>query len=150
MENDRPISVLPIVSKILERAVQIQLKEHMEENDLFSPYQFAFRHHHSTEAAVTYLTDRIRRNMDGGLLTGAVFLDFRKAFDTIDHQKLLEKLPSFGICDDKLYIRRFIIGTKLSLIVHCQNFSLFCPGSHRVRQLAPFYSYSTRMIFLAV
>ena len=50
------------------------------------------------QTAIAFLTDAIRRNMDAGLLTGAIFVDFRKAFDTIDHKILFEKLQLFGIC----------------------------------------------------
>ena len=73
----------------------------LEENSLFSPRQCGFRKHHSTEAAVAYLTDCIRRNMDG-LFTGAVLIDFRKAIDTIDHERVLHKLTQFGIRESEL------------------------------------------------
>ena len=85
MENYCPTSVLPVGFKILERTVQLQLVSFLEENSLFSPRQCGFRKHYSTEAAVAYLTDCIRRNMDDGLFAGAVHEDFRKAFGTIDH-----------------------------------------------------------------
>ena len=74
------------MSKILERAVQQQLVNHLESHNLFS-----------TQSAIT---DSIRRNMDAGQLTGAIFVDFRKAFDTIDHKIMLDKLQLFGIRDN--------------------------------------------------
>ena len=52
-------------------------------------------------SAITFLTDSIRRNMDAGQLTGAIFIDFHKAFDTIDHTILLDKLHLFGIYDSE-------------------------------------------------
>ena len=103
MDNYRPISVLPVTSKILEKAVHQQLVDYLEKNTLLSDYQCGFRKKHSTQSAVTFLTDSIRKNMDKSLITGALFIDFRKAFDTIDHVKLLEKLGSFGICDEEYY-----------------------------------------------
>ena len=102
MDNYRPISILPILSKILERAVQFQLVEFLETHKLFSKFQCGFRRNHSTQSAITFLTDTIRRNIDDGCITGAIFVDFRKAFDTIDHKMLLYKLGMFGICGNEL------------------------------------------------
>ena len=59
--------------------------------------QFGFRPKLSTELATTLLLDNIRRSVDEGKLVGAVFIDLTKAFDTISHSKLLEKLPRYGI-----------------------------------------------------
>ncbi|MCP4924172.1 MAG: hypothetical protein GY915_09145, partial [bacterium] len=84
LDNYRPISVLPVFSKILERVVHYQLYAYFENEKLLSPYQFGFRKNRSTSSAVVHLTDTIRKNMDAGRLTGALFIDFRKAFDTVD------------------------------------------------------------------
>ena len=99
LDNYRPISILPILSKILEKAVFHQLHSYLSENSLLSPYQSGFRANHSTQLAVTFLTDKIRGHMDKGLLTGAVFIDLKKAFDTVPHDGLLNKLYRYGIQD---------------------------------------------------
>ena len=101
IDNYLPISILPVVSKILDRAVQQQLVDHLESHNLSSRYQCGFLRKYSTQSAITFLTDSIRRNMDAGQLTGAIFVDFRKAFDTIDHKILLDKLQLFGIRDNE-------------------------------------------------
>ena len=102
MDNYRPISVLPVASKILERAVQIQLLQHLDKSSQLSPFQCGFRKNHSTQDAVTYFTDCIRKGIDEGCVTAAVFVDFQKAFDTVNHQLLLKKLPGYGIKNHEL------------------------------------------------
>ena len=75
MVNYRPISVLPVASKILERAVQIQLLQHLDKSSQLSPFQCGFRKNHSTQDAVTYFTDCIRKGIDEGCVTAPVFVD---------------------------------------------------------------------------
>ena len=95
MDDYRPISILPMVSKVLERVVHIQLVKYLLDHKILSPYQCGFRKCHSTEFAALSFADTIRQNIDLGQLTGAVFVDLRKAFDTVDH--LLNKLSAVGI-----------------------------------------------------
>ena len=94
MDNYRPISILPVLSKILEGAVHRQLYHHLQQHNILSPYQCGFRKCHSTEFAALSFADAIRRDIDEGQLTGAVFIDLRKAFDTVDHGLLLDKLTT--------------------------------------------------------
>ena len=84
MNNYRPISILPICSKLIESLVHQQLYEYLEKHKLLTKSQFGFRKNRNTQQAVTVLTDHIRLNMDKGQRTGAVFLDLSKAFDTVD------------------------------------------------------------------
>ena len=102
MVNYRPISGLPVASKILERAVQIQLLQHLDKSSQLSPFQCGFRKNHSTQDAVTYFTACIRKGIDEDCVTAAVFVDFQKAFDTVNHQLLLKKLPGYGIKNHEL------------------------------------------------
>jgi hypothetical protein len=67
----------------------------MVDNNLLSPYQSSFRKRHSTETACISFIDSIRRGIDQGMLTGSVFIDLRKAFDTVNHDLLLEKLHAW-------------------------------------------------------
>lgn len=94
--NYRPITVLPTVSKILEKAVHIQVYNYLLEHKILTPRQFGFRPQLSTEIAITHFTDSVLDSMDKGRVTGAVFLDLSKAFDTIDHMSLLQKLTNVG------------------------------------------------------
>ena len=95
--NCCPISILPILLKILERAVQSQLLDHLEKYHLLTNCQYGYRKNRSTEPASALLLDDIRKNADCGELVGAVFKDLSKAFNTIGHEILLSKLPSYGI-----------------------------------------------------
>ena len=92
INNYRPISVLPLLSKIMERPIQVQLVSFLTENNALSEHQSGFRKRHSTQTAVTYLSDFILENTDKQKLTGAVFIDLKKAFDLVNHKCLLYKL----------------------------------------------------------
>ena len=94
--NYRPISVLLVFSKIIERAVHLMVYEYLRRNKLLSVYQSGFGPLHSTATCLTDVTNNLLQNIDKGLLTGIAFLDFSKAFDTLDHEHLLWKLESFG------------------------------------------------------
>ena len=86
--------MLPTLSKILEKAVHNQLYFFLNDNKIITSKQFGFRPKLSTNTALTHFTDNVLLNMDAGRLTGAVFLDLSKAFDTVDHNLLLHKLKS--------------------------------------------------------
>ena len=97
MDNYRPISILPVISKIAEKAVNIQLQQYLHHHGLLNAFQSGLRRHHSTLTAVTYFCDSIRRSMDAGKLTGALFIDLKKAFDTVPHDDVICKLRRFGL-----------------------------------------------------
>ena len=71
--------------------------DHLEDNKLLSTQQFGYRRRHSTDLASVFFLDQIRQAMDEGKLTGAIYVDLSKAFDTIGHNTIIQKLPKFGI-----------------------------------------------------
>ena len=97
LNNYRPISVLPIVSKIFEKIIYQQLYDYLNENKLMINYQFGFRSLYSTQTALLETTNNWSINTDNGLLNGVIFIDLKKAFDTIDHEIILRKLVNYGV-----------------------------------------------------
>ncbi|CAB3982545.1 Hypothetical predicted protein, partial [Paramuricea clavata] len=100
--NYRPISVLPILSKLLERHICEHMYGFLQQRNLFYRLQSGFRKHHSTETALIRLIDQLLLDLDKNKVTGLIFVDYKKAFDLIDHQLLLNKLHNYGIQGDEL------------------------------------------------
>ena len=97
--NYRPISVLPVVAKLCERVVCTQLMDYLTSHHGMCPQQYGFRPGLSTEAALLDAVGYITDNIDGGRVTSLVTADTSKAFDSVEHGRLLEKLGWYGIDD---------------------------------------------------
>ena len=95
--NYRPISLLSIFSKILERLMYHRLLEFLNKHKILNKFQFGFRNMHSTFMALITLLDNLRNALDSGNCAVGIFLDFQKTFDTVNHKILLGKLNCYGI-----------------------------------------------------
>ena len=95
--NYRPISVLPSFSKILEKLVYNRLIDYLSKYKILSDNQFGIRKDHSTEYALALLYDKISSAVDSNEATVGIFIDLSKAFDTVNHQILSDKLQHCGI-----------------------------------------------------
>ncbi|MCP4484330.1 MAG: reverse transcriptase family protein [Flavobacteriaceae bacterium] len=95
--NYRPISLLSTFSKIFEKLMQTRLQKFLETCDVLFSMQFGFRSGHSTEHALISLTESIKTTLDNKRLGCGIFIDLQKAFDTVNHEILLNKLEHYGI-----------------------------------------------------
>lgn len=95
--NYRPISVVSNIAKIFEKCMVSRLQNHSLSHNIISPKQFGFRQNCSTENALFHFTNKIHEHLNKNEKTLAIFLDLAKAFDSISHELLLEKMEKYGI-----------------------------------------------------
>ena len=102
-KNYRPVSGLSFISKLVERVVAKQLREHLQAHDLDNFHQSAYKTGHSAETALLLIKNEVHLSLAKGEPTALVLLDLSAAFDTIDHSSLLGCLQSwFGVCGSAL------------------------------------------------
>ena len=96
-QNYRPVALLPIFSKILERAVFLQLVNYFESNKLLNPNHHGCRQGHNTATALLQMYDQWLEEVDSDLMVGVMLVDLSAAFDMVDHSILLQKLELYGM-----------------------------------------------------
>ena len=95
-KNYRPVALLPIFSKVLEKAVFLQFIEYLDGNALLNPNHHGARHGHNTATALVQMYDQWAEEVDEGMMVGVMMIDLSAAFDMVDHPLLLKKLELFG------------------------------------------------------
>lgn len=114
--NYRPISILPALSKLLERLINIRLVRYLETKNLLSPNQYGFREGRSTDQAVNALIDIVSNTLDKKNKCLTIFLDLAKAFDTISVPILLNKLEALGIRGAQLELFKSYLSGRLQSV----------------------------------
>ena len=93
----RSVSLLPVMSKVIERVVHNQLIQHLEKYKIIFDYQSGFRSKHSLNTYLTHLSNQILKGFEARKSTGMILIDLQKALDTLDHQILLKKLKYIDV-----------------------------------------------------
>ena len=117
-KNYRPVALLCIVSKVIERAIFLQIVEHMNTQGLFHPNHHGFRAGHSTTTAMIQMYDNWVQAVDKGDLVGVCMLDMSAAFDVVEHSILLEKLKLYGFDAGALkWMKNYLSGRTQAVYV---------------------------------
>ena len=95
--NNRPVSILPSVSKIFEKEMVNQMSEYFK--DIFSPILSGFRKKHSCETVLIRMLENVKKTLDDGKIVCAILMDLSKAFDSIPHKLLIAKFRAYGMSE---------------------------------------------------
>lgn len=140
LSHFRPISILPVMSKVLEKIVQEQLNEFLHKNKILSSTQSGFRSHHSTTTALLNVTDDLFRAYDANKNSCLILLDYSKAFDMLDHTTLGMKLEYFGVGDIALnFFQNYLNDRQQRVILNnvCSEFITLNKGVPQGSILGP-------------
>lgn len=116
--NYRPVSLTCVLCKTMKTIVREQLITHLKNNNLFSEKQFGFVKRRSTVLQLRKVMDKWRKAIDKGGAVDVAYCDFRKAFDTVTHKRLLGKLKNYNITGGELYwIEKILQKWKQAVVV---------------------------------
>ena len=145
--NYRPISLLSQFSKILEKLICNRLHHYLEKYNLLSKHQYGFRRNSSSTHTLCNIYEKLFKSADDSLYTCCIFLDLTKAFDTVDHQILLDKLErNYGIRGLALQLMESYLSNRqqyTKIYPINQNWEKSHVESLKARPWVPFFSYCT-------
>ena len=134
VENYRPISVLPVLGRLLERTIAIQLQSYCDASHIIPIQQFGFRKYSSCELAVLAALDTWQDEVSRGNLVGALLIDLSKAFDSISHCGLIHELNSIGMDCHSLEWFKSFLSSRLQRLAINKTFSPWLPVTKGVPQ----------------
>lgn len=115
--DTRPVANIPHFAKVFDTLITKQIAGYLEENNLISSYQSGFRSNHSTDTALLKISEDIRSGAQRGLLTILLLFDFRRAFDTINHEILLRKLKQLGFSANTIaWFHSYLTGRSQAVV----------------------------------
>ena len=132
--NYRPISLLPLISKVIEKVIHDQTSTFLNSKQLLYTYQSGFRKKHSTDFCLSYLNAKILKGFDKDLMTGMILIDLQKAFDTIDHDVLLQSFYALGFSKHTINWFQSHLSKRLFLVNLGNIFSQPAPVSRGIPQ----------------
>ena len=135
--NYRPISLLSVLAKVLEKIIFIRLNNHINDNNILSPQQFGFRTKLSPQSALISLTSHVIEHIENKDYTIGIFLDFKKAFDTIDHSILIAKLKHYGFTGNCIELLANYLCNRLQCTMVNGHISDCKPVTHGIPQGSP-------------
>ena len=150
VNNYRPISLLSIFSKIMEKLMASRLNIFLDLNSIIIPNQFGFRAGFTTTHSLISITETIKKTIDEKKIGCGIFIDLKKAFDTVNHDILLQKLEHYGIRDVALsWFESYLTGRKQYVHLNGVNSVTndIVVGSLRGRFWVLYSFYSTSMIY---
>ena len=119
VQNYRPISLLPLPGKILEKLIHSQLSNYLEQEELLTGKQHGFRKKHSTIDSIAQFTEYINKKLDSKTPTLATFIDFKKAFDCVQHPVLLKKLAKLNLGNATVkWVESYLSGRKQRVLAN--------------------------------
>lgn len=117
--NYRPIAILPVINKIVEKVVIEQVSHFLEHHNIVSQVQHGFRRGRSTTTALTEFSNYVNNNLGDGQQVMVLFIDFKKAFDTLDHEQLLRAMDECGIRGPtNQWFREYLMNRTLRTVIN--------------------------------
>ena len=116
VNNYRPISILPTLLKLLEKFIQIKFTNILNEYDVLHQTQSGFRSKHSIEIALTFMTENWLKAINDGKIVSTIIVDFRKAFDLVDHGLLLEKMPYYKCSETFITLMKSYLANRTQVV----------------------------------